>query len=445
MQTTYAPLPHASSDRKPSIFPSGSLRAFTLVTGLFFLWGMSNNLTDILVQQFRKSFELSSVQAQLVQTAVFLGYFLMAVPAALLMERKGYKFGILVGLLLFGCGTLCFWPAAVIGKYLPFLIALFLVGCGSAVLETASNPYIAQAGPAETANRRLNFSQSFNPPGTIAGVLLGTYFIFSGVELSAGQLAAMKSQGTYLAYVHREIMRVVPVYVGLGCVVLLFALLIARTTFPPLIETQQLDTAGETEAGHLRHASLWLAVVAQFFYCGAQVSTWSALIPYLKQYTGMPERSTGYFLMGNLVAFSIGRFIATALMKWVRPMSLVGIYAVVNIAMVCVAAMRPGTPGGICLLITSFFMAPMFPTIFASGVQGLGKATKLGGSIIVMAVVGAAVVPPALGYVARQYQSYAAGYLVTAVCYVIVAVYAALSFRSKATPSPVDNLVQENL
>ena len=171
---------------------------------------MSNNLTDILVQQFRKSFELSSVQAQLVQTAVFLGYFFMAVPAALLMERKGYKVGILVGLLLFGCGTLCFWPAAIIGKYLPFLIALFLVGCGSAVLETASNPYIAQAGSAETANRRLNFSQSFNPPGTIAGVLLGTYFIFSGVELSKTQVAVMKSQGTYLTYVHREIMRVVP-------------------------------------------------------------------------------------------------------------------------------------------------------------------------------------------------------------------------------------------
>jgi FHS family L-fucose permease-like MFS transporter len=412
-----------------------------LVTCLFFLWGMSNNLTDILVQQFRKSFELSSLQAQLVQTAVFLGYFFMAVPAALLMERKGYKFGILVGLLLFGCGTLCFWPAAIIGKYPPFLIALFLVGCGSAVLETASNPYIAQAGTAETANRRLNFSQSFNPPGTIAGVLLGTYFIFSGVELSAGQVAAMKSQGTYLAYIHHEILRVVPVYVGLACFVLLFALLIARTTFPPIVEAPQMNIVGETETGQLMRRTLWLAVVAQFFYCGAQVSTWSALIPYLKQYTELPERSTAYFLMGSLLVYSVGRFIATALMKWIPPVRLIGIYAVVNISMVCVAAMRPGTVGAICLLVTSFFMAPMFPTIFASGVDGLGKATKLGGSIIIMAVVGAAVIPPVLGYVARQYESYATGYLVTAVCYVVIAVYAALSFRSTVAPSPVDNAV----
>ncbi len=441
MQTTSTSLPQASTPSRSSIFPSGSLRAFTLVTGLFFLWGMSNNLTDILVQQFRKSFELSSLQAQLVQTAVFLGYFFMAVPAALLMERKGYKFGILVGLLLFGCGTLCFWPAAIIGKYLPFLIALFLVGCGSAVLETASNPYIAQAGSAETANRRLNFSQSFNPPGTIAGVLLGTYFIFSGVELSTTQVAVMKSQGTYLAYVHREIMRVVPVYVGLACFVLLFALLIARTTFPAIVEAQPLHLNGETDTRNLKRTTLWFAVVAQFFYCGAQVSTWSALIPYLKQYTALPERSTAYFLMGNLVVYSAGRFIATALMKWIRPMRLVGLYAVVNIAMVFAAAMRPGMTGAVCLLVTSFFMAPMFPTIFASGVEGLGKATKLGGSIIVMSVVGAAVIPPTLGYVAREYESYAAGYLVTAVCYAVVAVYAALSFRSKAAPSPIDNAV----
>jgi FHS family L-fucose permease-like MFS transporter len=187
----------------------------------------------------------------------------------------------------------------------------------------------------------------------------------------------MKSQGTYLAYVHREIMRVVPVYVGLACLVLFFALLIARTTFPPLGEAQQLDITGELETGHLRRATLWLAVVAQFFYCGAQVSTWSALIPYLKQYTALPERSTAYFLMGNLVAYSGGRFIATGLMKWIRPMRLVGLYAVVNIVMVCVSAIRPGMAGAICLLITSFFMAPMFPTIFASGVEGLGKATKL--------------------------------------------------------------------
>ena len=153
--------------KQARLFPAEHILPFVLVTALFFLWGMSNNLTDILVQQFKKSFELSPLQAQLVQTAVFLGYFCMAIPAALLMRRLGYKFGILAGLCMFGGGMLLFWPAAIVGQYPPFLMALFIVGCGSAILETAANPFIAQFGPAATAERRLNFSQAFNPPGTI--------------------------------------------------------------------------------------------------------------------------------------------------------------------------------------------------------------------------------------------------------------------------------------
>ncbi|HEX4005629.1 MAG TPA: MFS transporter, partial [Acidobacteriaceae bacterium] len=145
---------------------------------------MSNNLTDILVQQFKKSFELSLLQAQLVQTAVFLAYGIMATPAALMMRRFGYKTGLVVGLVTFGIGTLLFWPAAIIGQYTPFLIALFIVGSGSSILETAANPLAAQFGAPETSEERLNFAQAFNPPGTIAGVLVGTWFIFSGVDKS---------------------------------------------------------------------------------------------------------------------------------------------------------------------------------------------------------------------------------------------------------------------
>ncbi len=169
--------PSSSPQADPSgvaapLFPKSGLLPFVLVTALFFLWGMSNNLTDVLVQQFKKSFELSPLQAQLVQTAVFFGYFCMALPAALVTRRKGYKTGILMGLGLFGCGMLLFWPAAVIGRYPLMLLALYVVGCGSAVLETTANPFIAQAGPPESAARRLNFAQSFNPPGTICGVLV---------------------------------------------------------------------------------------------------------------------------------------------------------------------------------------------------------------------------------------------------------------------------------
>src|SRR5580658_11205134 len=213
-------------DTKQPVFPVGHMVLFSLVTVLFFLWGMSNNLTDILVQQFKKSFELSPVSAQLVQTANFLGYFIMAMPAALLMRKWGYKAGMVTGLCLFGGGMILFWPAAVSGQYLPFLVALFTVGSGASFLETASNPFIAQFGDPETSEQRLNFSQSFNPPGTIVGVLIGARFIFSGVEKKAPQVAQMKQTGAYAKYLHTELMRVVPTYIVLGSVVLLFALVL---------------------------------------------------------------------------------------------------------------------------------------------------------------------------------------------------------------------------
>src|ERR1700757_475693 len=192
----------AESSKGVSVFPVGQMALFALVTVLFFLWGMSNNLTDILVQQFKKSFELSTFSAQLVSTANFTGYFCMAIPAALVMRKWGYKAGMVTGLCLFGAGMVLFWPAAISHQYVPFLVALFTVGSGASFLETASNPFIAQFGPVETSEERLNFSQSFNPPGTIVGVLIGSQFIFSGVEKTAPEIAQMRAAGTYHAYLH---------------------------------------------------------------------------------------------------------------------------------------------------------------------------------------------------------------------------------------------------
>jgi FHS family L-fucose permease-like MFS transporter len=416
----------SSNGQKPRLFPVGHMVPFVLVTVLFFIWGMSNNLTDILVQQFKKSFELSPLQAQLVQTAVFLGYFFMALPAALGMRKWGYKAGILAGLCLFGLGTLMFWPAAVIGRYWLMLTALFVVGCGSATLETAANPFIAQTGAPETSEQRLNFSQAFNPPGTIMGVLIGTFFIFSGVELSASKVAEMKVAGTYAAYLHGEIMRVVPTYVTLGCVVLLLALVIGLTRFPA--NAREHDASEEHNLGSqllslLRSPGLLAAIVAQFCYCGAQVSTWSAFIPYVKQYTHATERTAALFLTGNLIAFAAGRIISTGLMRWFAPAKMMGVYAIVNIGLIALGILHPGLVGAGALLLTSFFMSVMFPTIFALGVKGLGPRTKLGGSLIVMSVVGAAVVPPLLGLIAKHFGSYALGYGVVIACYVVVAVY----------------------
>jgi FHS family L-fucose permease-like MFS transporter len=424
---------------RPSIFPVGFMLPFLLTTLIFFFWGMSNNLTDILVQQFRKSFSLNLLQAQLVQTSVFLAYGTMAIPAALLMKRFGYKAGLLVGLIVFGIGTLLFWPAAVVGLYTPFLCALFVVGSGSSILETAANPLVAQFGDPDSSEQRLNFAQAFNPPGTITGVLIGTWFIFSGVEKSPAQVAAMKAQGTYAAYLHSEILRVVPTYVGLGLAVLILAFVIWRTRFPASLdattpkENLLLQTTGERPGSYrrlLRNPHLMFAVVAQFFYVGAQVSTWSTLIPYMRAYTNASERTAGYFLTATLAMLAIGRIVSTPLMRYISPSAMMGSYALINIVLVAVGITRPGMIGAYSILTTSFFMSMMYPTIFALGVKGLGSDTKLGGSLIVMAIVGGAIFPPAMGWITHLTGSIATGYLLPAAGYVVVATYAFLGPRT---------------
>ena len=417
-----------TAPRSSPLFPRGYAFAWVVVVMLFFLWGMSNNLTDILVQQFKKSFELSSFQAQLVQTAVFLGYFFMALPMAALMRSLGYKVGMLAGLVLFGIGTLLFWPAAHFDRYNWMLTALFFVGCGSAGLEAAANPFVAEAGPPETAERRLNLAQAFNPAGSISGILVGTFVIFSGVELAPPKMAAMRAAGTYAGYLHGELMRVVPTYLALGAVVLLLALTLAVVKLPQATTHDEAGDAAEpmwaTVTGLLRLGQVRAAVLAQFCYCGAQIATWSAFIPYVRQYTAMSERTAGLLLTVNLIALTCGRFFSSALMRWIRPSRMMLAYALVNTALIVVAVLHPGAIGLAALIATSFFMSIMYPTIFALGIKGLGARTKVGGSLIVMSVGGGGIVPPALGLIARHFVSYASGYSVITVCYLVVAIFA---------------------
>jgi FHS family L-fucose permease-like MFS transporter len=414
----------SSADKNVPVFPSGQMLAFGLVTLVFFLWGMSNNLTDILVQQFKKSFELSIFQAQLVQTSNFLAYGVMAIPAALLTRRFGYKAGILIGLCTFATGTLLFWPAAVIGTYTPFLIALFFVGGGASILETACNPFMAQFGDPRTSERRLNFAQALNPPGTITGVLVGTWFIFSGVEKNAGEIAEMKTAGTYAAYLHMEIMRVVPTYVGFGCVILLLAFAISRAKFPTHLDAAA-DEPGEQGSfmALLKYPHFMLAVVAMVFYVGAQIGTWSNLIFYFKSYTDVSEKTAGYLLTVSLVALAAGRFVTTPLMRFFAPAKLIGVYALINMALVFSGIAHPGLFGGYALMATSFFMSVMFPTIFALGVKGLGPNTKIGGSFLVMAIVGGAIFPLLMGAIKERTGSLALGFWVPLAGYAVVGLY----------------------
>lgn len=419
---------------RPRVFPVGHMLPFVLVTILFFIWGMSNNLTDILVQQFKKSFELSPVQAQLVQTAIFFGYATMAIPAAFFIRRWGYKMGIVAGLCIFSTGTLLFWPAAAIGQYTPFLMALFLVGCGSATLETAANPFIAQFGPEQTSEQRLTFSQSFNAPGSIFGIVIGTYFILSSIENSPAKVSQMKLAGTYAAYLHMEIMRVVPTYIVMSGVILLFALLISLIPFPAIQREHEGSSQDHGRFVELfSYPHLWVAVVAEFCYCGAQFATWSAYIFYMKQYTGVPERTAALLLTGNLAAMALGRFASAWLMRWFDAARMTALYALINILLLAYSIVRPGFAGAMAILVSSFFMSLMFPTIFAMGIKGLGANTKLGGSLLVMSVVGGGILPPLLGLVAKHTGSYAIGYLVPLAAYIVVGLYGYYGRRLQLT------------
>ena len=419
-------------DAKAPLIPKGRFLPFFLVTALFFLWGVPNNLNDILIRQFMKSFEINRLEAGLVQSAFYMGYFLVALPAGQLMRKAGYKTGILIGLGLYGTGCILFWPAAIVAQYWFFLMALFVIACGLAFLETASSPFIVQVGPMETAEQRLNLSQAFNPLGSISAVLVGARFIFSGVELNKTQAAAMQAAGTYQSYLRSETLRVVVPYIVLGAVVLFWAVLIARTPFPHV----GLDYTSKEEA--LDHGpSLWkrkhfvFAVAAQFLYVGAQVSAWSYMIPYVQNYAKLDERSAGYWLTAALVAFMVGRFVSTWILRYVDGSRLLAIYSVINAIVCSVAVLQPGWLGVGCLVANSFFMSMMFPTIFALGVKGLGERTKTGGALIVMSIIGGAALTPVMGKIA-DVSGVCYGYAVPAACFVGIALYAALWSKPEA-------------
>jgi FHS family L-fucose permease-like MFS transporter len=391
--------------------PPGVMPPFVLITGLFFLWGIPNNLNDVLIRQFMKSFEISRFQAGLVQSAFYLGYFLLALPAGLLMKRRGYKSGFLTGLFLFAGGCFLFLPAANSGRYGFFLAALFVMASGLAFLETASNPFVAQLGPTTTSEQRLNLAQAFNPLGCITGILVGTAFIFSGVELSHTQAAAMQAAGTYAAYLHKETMRVVAPYFALGGLALLWAILIGVTRFPAFMEARSHAAERSGDWRELLYKPHFLfAVVAQFLYVGASVCTWSYFIPYAKEYAHTTDRIAGILLACSMGLFTIGRFVSTALMRRFSPGKIMTTYGLLNVVLLLMGIFSPGWMGLMAILLTSFFMSLMFPTIFAMGLKDLGPNTNIAGSFLVMAIVGGAVMTPLMGLLAEFLHSTALAY-----------------------------------
>ena len=403
---------------------------FVLITVLFFLWAIPNNLNDVLIRQFMKSFVMTRLQAGLVQFAFYLGYFFLALPAGFIMRKFGYKSGFLIGLSFFTIGAFLFWPAALADSYVFFLAALFVIASGCSFLETASNPFIAQLGDPRSAARRLNLAQAFNPLGSITGVLIGTIFIFSGINLTPAEIAARRANHTYEAYLHSETLRVANPYLVLSVFTFVLLIMIAMTRFPLNLTASQDEVAEHGRlTALLRKPHFVMAVLAQFAYVGAQVGTWSYFIPYVVTYTPDQNKAAGYLLTISLVAFGVGRFFSAWLMRYVSPTLLMGIYCIANTLLVAAGVFFPGWFGVWTLLLSSFFMSLMYPTIFAQGIRGLGEQAKIGGSVIVMSIVGGALMPLAMGYIADQSGSQALAYLVPMAAYMVVGAYSFADIR----------------
>ncbi|UTF59154.1 L-fucose:H+ symporter permease [Gilvimarinus sp. DA14] len=417
------------NNQQAQAMPLASARLWVplfLIVSLFFMWGVANNLNDILITQFKKAFVLTDLQSGLVQSAFYFGYFVFAIPAALAMKRFGYRAAIVFGLLLYAGGAALFYPAAQAHEYVYFLAALFVIASGLSFLETSANPLIVAMGDPETAERRLNFAQSFNSLGTISGVLIGREFILSGVEHSPEELAAM-SEAQQTAFYTTEVQAVAGPYLAIAAVVVVWALCVALVKFPVLARAHENDERGFSLADFkalLQRRHYLFGVLAQFFYVGAQVCIWSFMIRYGQEAVpGTGEKTLATYLTVSLVAFMVGRFFATWLMGYVKPARLMAWYAVVNIGLCGYAMLAANHAGLIALAATSFFMSLMFPTIFALSIKGLGREAKAGSALLIMAIIGGAILTAVMGLVSDLTSMHTA-VIVPLVCFVVIWLFA---------------------
>ncbi|WP_082456975.1 L-fucose:H+ symporter permease [Sphingomonas sp. Leaf23] len=401
----------------------GFAAGFAVVVSLFFLWAIANNFNDLLIRQFQKALDLNRAQAGLVQFAFYIGYFVMALPAGLVLRRFGYRIGILAGLAFYAVGALLFYPAAEVRDYAAFLGALFVIASGAAFLETAANPYIVAFGDPARAEQRLNLAQAFNGLGGAIAPIIGAKFIFSGVEHDRAALDAM-APAARAAYRAAEAQMVQLPYLVLAGVVVLIALAVAIVRLPEVPR----ETGGNTLQGLrsvLRVRALRWAVVAQFFYVGAQVGVWSFFIDVVKTISpATPEREAAYLLSVSLALFLAGRLIGTLLMHRIAATRLLAVFALANIALMLVAALGHGMIAIYALALSSLFMSIMFPTIFSLGVRDLGPRAPLGAPLIVMAVIGGAVFPPLMGWLSHGMVSIQTAMLVPGMSFAVVLAFA---------------------
>ena len=384
---------------------------FILVTLLFLLWGIANNMTDTLLSAFKKIMSMSDTQTSLIQLAFYGSYFCFALPAAIYIRKYSYKSGVILGLALYAAGAILFLPAAKAASYGFYLIAIYILAGGCSVLETTANPYILAMGAPETATRRLNVAQAFNPLGSITGILLSKYFILKDISLYS-------VSGTYMT---------------LGIVLLVSLTVMLFVRMPEGRDDGSADSLGATFRRLFKNKAYVFGVVAQFFYVGAQIGVWSFTIRLVMKELGIVEAQGATIYLISIICFSAARFLFTWLMKYFRPAKLLLIAAAADIVCTLFVVVLGGTgwPCVIALIAVSFFMSLMFPTIYGLALDGVedpakgGYAgdAKIGASGLIMAILGGALITPLQGMVSDAFGINLA-YLVPLVCFVVVFAYA---------------------
>ncbi len=391
---------------------------FILVTSLFFLWGMANILNSALIAHFQPVFEINRAQAMFVETAFYFGYFTIAIPAGLFIEKYSYKKGIFLGLILYAIGALLFIPAAKFLTFGFFLIALYIIASGLAFLETAANPYVTILGKPATSVLRLNFSQSFNGLALVVGPWIAGHFIFSGNE---GEM-------TTLVEKQQAADAVIFPYTLIAGVVLVVAFLFFLTKMPEPAKGQAL----KFDKGIFKHRHLIYAIIAQLFYVGAQAGIWGITIDYVTDLlpgTSKEMASQKFLLIGTSL-FVIGRILGTILMIFIKDHKLLTFYAVAAALLCLMGVLMDGITAVYAVLAINFFMSIMFPTIFALGVKDLGNYTKLGSSFIIMAIVGGAILPPVMGYMAIE-MGIQQSFILPCLCFLVVVWYGLKGYNAK--------------
>ncbi len=466
-------MPRMESDR---IIPKGKLLAYILLTTLFFAWAIPNNLTDTMLAAFKRIMSLSDSRTAWIQVVCYLlGYGCCAVPGALFIKRYTYKAGVMLGLGLYALGALLFYPALLSSEanmdlsFFMYLLAIFVLFAGLSVLETSANSYVLAIGSEKTATRRLNLSQAFNPFGAIAGVVISQIFILSQLNgLTAAQRNELPPQE--LASIQtNELDAVTTAYVVLGLVMVTLLIAIRFTRMPDLREKgESPDFKGTLKRLAHNRNYIW-GVVAQFFYVGAQIAVWSFVIRYAMvqldfdgiiaalgenpspeavinslrntepvarafysfcQWAGLDdllphtaEQAAATYYILSLVLFVVMRFACTALMKYIKPYRLLVSLSVLAVVLCLGTMFGKGFFGVYCLVGISGCMSLMFPTIYGFGLTGLGGDTKIGGSFMVTAIAGAAVLTQIQGIVSDQTGSIMKAYIVPAVAFAIIAYY----------------------